>query len=123
MLSNANLLAHDREDRFQHAENTEHIRFKLCPRILQAVFFDRTSLGKASIIHQQIDAPRAFQDRLYACLNGCLRTDVKRKQFKAAGGVVRRSATGAKHLKALPGQKGYGSLAKAGRGSGDKRDS
>src|SRR6266567_300569 len=68
------LPAHDRKDRFQHTEYTEHIRFKLCPRILQAVFFERASLGKASIVHQQIDAPGTLQDRLSAYLNGCLRT-------------------------------------------------
>src|SRR5258708_24407282 len=74
----------DGDDRFQHAEHTEHIRFKLCTRILQAVFFERASLGKASIVHQQIDAPGTLQYRLYAYLNGCLRIDVQRKQFKAA---------------------------------------
>ncbi len=101
----------------------EHIRFKLCPRILQAVFFERATLGKAGIVHQQIDAPRTLQDRLYTCLNGCLRTDVQREQFKAASSIVRRSATGAKHLKALRCQQGRGSLAEAGRGSGDQRNS
>src|SRR5713101_2559434 len=80
----APLLAHDGDDRFQHAEHTKHIRFKLCTRILQAGFFERASLGKASIIHQQIDAPGTLQDLLYTCLNGCLRIDVQRKQFKAA---------------------------------------
>src|SRR5258708_35101939 len=80
----APLPAHDGDDRFQHAEHTEHIRFKLCTRILQAVFFERASLGKASIVHQQIDAPGTLQYRLYAYLNGCLRIDVQRKQFKAA---------------------------------------
>src|SRR5438034_3629773 len=86
------LLSHDRENRFQHAEHTEDIRFKLCPCILQAVFFERTSLGEAGIVHEQIDAPRASQDRLYAYLNGCLRTDVQREQFKAASSVVQRRA-------------------------------
>src|SRR5258708_2473188 len=117
------LPTHDREDRLEHAEYTEDIGFKLCPRIFQAVLFERTSLGKASIVHQQIDAPGTLQDRLYACLNGCLRTDIQRKQFKAASSAVRKSATGAKHLKTLRYQKGCGGLAKAGRGPGDKRDS
>src|SRR5712692_11417853 len=109
----ASLPAHDREDRLQHAEHTEHIGFKLCPSILQAVFFERASLSKTSIVHQQIDAPRALQDRLYAFLNGCLRTDVQLKPFKAARSVARGSATGAKHLKTLRCQKGCGGLAEA----------
>src|SRR5260370_10526156 len=119
----APLPAHDGDDRFQHAEHTEHIRFKLCTRILQAVFFERASLGKASIIHQQIDAPGTLQDLLYTCLHGCLRIDVQRKQFKAASSVVRSSTTGAKHLTTLRCQKGCGGLAKARRGSRDKRNS
>src|SRR5260370_27186964 len=97
----ASVQAYDREDRLQHAEHTEHIGFKLCPRILQAVFFERASLGKTSIVHQQIDAPRAIQDGLYAFLNGCLRTDVQLKQFKAARSVAPRTSTAANHLNTL----------------------
>lgn len=98
---------------FQHAEHTEDIRFKLCPCILQAGFFERARLRQSGIVHQQIDAPGAPQDRLYACLNGCLRTDVQREQFKAGSLVVQRRATGAKHKEALGCQQGCGSLAEA----------
>ncbi len=97
----ATLLTHGRQDRLEHAEDTEHIRFKLCPRVIQAVFFERTSLSVARIVHEQIDAPCSLQDGLDACLDRDLRADVERKHFIASSRVVYRSTTGAEHLKAV----------------------
>src|SRR5260221_7099007 len=116
------LFSHDRQDRFEHTEHTENVRVKLCSCLFQAGFFERARLREAGIVHQQIDAPGAVQDRLDAHLYGCLRSDIQREQFHAGSLVVCRRATGAKHPVALGGKPGCGGLAEAGGGSGDQRD-